>query len=251
MSDTEQTLKDIRKLEAKPVDQIPTYDWVDRVTELVIRLHAREDIEIINFEVHPSLPLVVEETMSDSAGFEIPIEMLSFYRVTDGFDLSWRLKESPFDFEIAGEIKMLGFAEVFGSWIDSLWGVTPEGSDAAQLDFSWELRPIDLAVHDDPFCTVLHGPENSDALDLYFHNPRGESHLMGIQFSDYLEALVLTAGVHGWQFLLCDEVPAPGSDEEMKSLQCAKVLKHVFPNKDFSAIELDDVLVRARSEEEE
>lgn len=247
----EKTLKEIRELQAKPVEQLATYDWVDQVTALVIQLNANPDIEITLFEVHPSLPLVVEETMSDSAGFDIPIEMLSFYRVTDGFDLAWRLKKSPFDFEVGGEVKMLGFGEVFGSWIDTLWGVTPTDSDVVQLDFSWELRPIDLAKHGDPYCTVFHGPEDAQNLDLYFHSPRGDSHLLGIQFLDYLEALVLTAGMYGWQFLLCDELPAIGSVEELRYLQCAKALKHVFPNKDFSALELEDVLVRARNEEEE
>ncbi len=247
----EEAIREIRKLEVKPADQIATYDWVDRITELVIRLHANPDIEITTFQVHPSLPLVVEETMSDSAGFEIPIELLSFYRVTDGFDLKWHLKKSPFDFELGGEIKMLGFAEVFGSWIDSLWGVTPEGSDPDQLDFSWEIRALDLARATDPYCTVLHGPEDVEELDLYFHNPRGTSHRLGVRFSEYLESLILTGGTYDWQFLLCEHMHSPESEEELRAQRCAKALKHMFPEKDFSALELEDVLVRARYEEEE
>ncbi len=240
----EETLKEIQRLEVKAPEQVATYDWLDRMMELVGHLNSDPNIELLNVEIHPSLPLVVEQTMSDSAGFDIPLEMLSFYRVTDGFDLSWRLKESPFDFEVGGDIKLFGFGQVFSNWIDSLWGVTKDGASTQELDFSWDIRGFDGAQEEGAYSTVLHVPEDVEQIDLYFHDPKGKSHLLAMSFSDYLEALILSGGLHGWQYLLLEELAPAQSEEEKLAQQCAQALKHVFPLRDLSALEVEDVLLR-------
>lgn len=241
-------LKPRTKIEGKRLRNIATYDWLDRMSQLVNQLEKHPDIEVLGFETHPSLPLVVEETMSDSAGFEIPEEILSFYRISDGFNLDWRVKANALDIEIGGTIKMFGFGEVFGNWIDTLWGITPENASAPILDFSWELRGLDRANSNADYWTVLHAPENCDAYRLYFHNPTGASHLLDMSFSDYLDALLLTRGIHGWQFLLSDEFLPPGSTGAQHALRSAEILTTLFPKDDFSSLEIDDILFQYKNE---
>lgn len=202
-----------------------TFSWLADLYKLVEQFDHHDEIHIDRFETFPSVGEFVRETLGDGLPFEIPDQIMSFYNVIDGFELKWSHMGEP-----AGHIRMCGFGEVFGSWIDKLWGVVPDSQkdDEDEVDFSWEIRGIDDGGDHD-FLTVMHTPENLPSFSLYFRNPIGATYRLDVDFPKYLELLLITRGVTGWQYLVSDVDYNEDAEALEHALKATAQIQKLFP----------------------
>lgn len=200
---------------------------------LIEELLANEHTRILDYETHKPAPDIVVTTIEAGIGLTVPEAILTFYqRVSDGFDLSWSYEEDGVEVP-GGQIALLNFARVFGTWLDELWGVFDE---PAREDFSWEIRGLERPHPSIPeFQTVLHFPPNEHSFSLHYYAPHGPSIPLNVDFMDYIDLLRLSRGFHGWQFLVSDvdfeAVPLAAEIAE----RFHRVMPRIFPDDDFSA----------------
>lgn len=212
-----------------------TLEYLFDLRELVDEMQAKPAIEVRRFDIHEPTPDVVVELMEAGLGSYVPELVLSFFKsVSDGLELEWTFKEGG-ESKPGGHINVLNFGRVFGSWLDELWGVTADGADGAEVDFSWELRALEaVQVGDRKMMTVMHVAEEQPTYDLYFHDPRGATHRLDLDFLDYFECLLDTRGFYGWQFMVSDvdfdEVPYAAE----RAREFHRVMPELFPGENFT-----------------
>ena len=221
--------KDVRKLIAHE----PTgprgvgYDWVEKVIAVITELDRHPDLRIDKFQMHPPVSDFVKETMGDSMAFELPDAILSYYKVCDGLDLEWSYRDGA-AFHPGGSIQLYGYGEVFGSWLNVLWGTTVEGADEDEVDFSWEIRAIDGGQAGDDFLTVMHTPETLPSFNLYYREPAGETFTLAVDFLEYLDAMLEARGALGWQALVAETSDRSHPTLKTKAKQATGIINRFF-----------------------
>ncbi len=219
-----------------PVIPRVTDDWFWQLEKHVRELEARTSFEVASSESHRPPPEILKEHLASASGLkQIPETIVSLYDITDGYDLSWRRKNEDDEWVPGGEIHLFGFAEVFGKWVGSLWGEAPEGAEQEALDFSWELRGFDGADPDDERMVVFHVPEVLPRYHLYWHAPRGATYRLRVDFLAYLQCLLETRGLCGWQYMVCELDDLEGDDEALARVrECTSLMRKLFPDVDLS-----------------
>ncbi|MEV6130665.1 hypothetical protein AB0M05_28190 [Streptomyces violaceusniger] len=120
-------------------------------------------------------------------------------------------------------------------------------SDEFQQDFAAELRYIDNAYNSGRgFMTYLHMAPGSPSLDVWFQDlvskqfppyPPGFFKL-DLTYNTYVEALVLSKGLHGWQYLFADisftKRPFKKYGESLRN--GFDVFAQLFPDLDYSPL---------------
>jgi hypothetical protein len=70
--------------------------------------------------------------------------------------------------------------------------------------------------------------------DLYWHASYEKTYPIRVDFLEYLECLIETRGLNGWQYMVCD-VDLESDDEALERvIECARWMKKLFPEVDLS-----------------
>lgn len=204
-----------------------------RLRDAVDELMDHPDFHLHKFDTFQPTSDVMVSMVESAAGIAVPSHILSFFReISDGLDLSWSLIQA--DTTEGGSIAMYNFARVFGTWVDEVWGVVPDHGTPKDTDFSWELRPVEAPFPGGTHFTVMHVPEFAPTYNLYYHDPRGTSHRLSIDFLEYFSCLMETRGFHGWQFLVSDVDFDTHRVARERAEAFHRVMPQMFPETDFS-----------------
>lgn len=184
--------------------------------ERIVEVHAR------TFDPVPGFTI---ETIEHGLGIIIPRRIRSFYEVTDGLEFRWTYVDDEGEERAGGGAHLWGFTRVFDVWLDTLWK-TPAGDDIDE-DFVWNLRGFDgLHLSDREEMVVLCVEEEYPTYDLFLHNPdTSRSELLELRFVDYLDRLLETRGVFGWQAMW-------GEEERDDGVRAREVIEDLFPDVD-------------------
>lgn len=154
----------------------------------------------------------------------------------------WRLEED--DAFLVGEFRI-------GNLMDALATPPPpfsvSRSTPEELELHTELRVIDDRPESGTGsqAAVRLQPGVSDPEVWYFHLGMGTLR-MDVNYREYLDALILTKGTAGWQFLFCDPAQVRGTHDFAMAADrittMLKVFPELFPEEDYSDL-------RARFEE--
>ena len=211
-------------------------DLLFRIKEIVEELRLRDGVEVVDFELFDPVSRIVADTIESGMGRVVPTAIRSFYDQSDGLRLRWTFREDDGGgVEDGGEIDLFGFGEVFGSWLDRLWGVTGDGGE----DFSWELRGIDggPAGPASGFMTVLQMADSGPQHTLFWHEPGGESFPLSCDFFDYVHFALQTRGIHGWPLALVEPALVEASPRAQAALaRFREVAGRVFPDDPHAAL---------------
>lgn len=195
-------------------------------------LVEQERTRLLDFEVHKPAPEILISTIEAGLGVTIPDSILSFYKkVSDGLDLRWSYEEDGQEIP-GGQIGMLNFARVFGSWLDELWGVfaLPD-----REDFSWEVRGLEkTSLHTGTYRTVLHYDEGSRHYQMYYYEPMGAALRLHCDYMQYIDLLRASRGFYGWQFLISDVDFEANPVANHVAIKFHEIMPALFPNTDFS-----------------
>ncbi len=194
-------------------------------------LLERDRTRLLDFEIHKPAPEILISTIEAGLGATIPDSILSFYkRVSDGLDLRWSYEEDGQEVP-GGQIGMLNFARVFGSWLDELWGVFTE---VEREDFSWEVRGLEKpSPYTGRFQTVLHFDERTRQYGLYYYDPHGVALKLNCDYLEYIDLLRVSRGFYGWQFLISDvDLEAHGLARNVAD-KFHQTMPVLFPGDDF------------------
>ncbi|ADD45703.1 hypothetical protein [Stackebrandtia nassauensis] len=153
----------------------------------------------------------------------------------------WRIEDA----ELNGEFRIGNLPEALATPPPPF---SVRSSTLAERQLHTELRVID----DKPDsgsghqATLRLQPGTSDPELWYFHLGRGTLR-MDINYQEYLDALILTKGTSGWQFLFCDITKELRTDYDFTTAArdiktMLDVFPELFPNHDYSGL-------RARLEE--
>lgn len=168
-------------------------------------LLEREDVVDVVLRMEEPAPEFTITTIENGLGRELPRDIKSFYRVLNGFELSWSFVDELGLKQPGGHIQIFDIARVFGFWFDTLWVHDPNRTEE-ELDFLWSLRGLDgggqageTMLPDSPM-TVLHllGDWGSDYELMLFHGPDHLS-LMQMDLMSYVYYALETRGLGLWR----------------------------------------------------
>lgn len=205
-----------------------------QLRDTVDALVAHQDFHLLKYDTFQPTSDVVISMMETGIGIAIPTPVLSFFReISDGLDVVWTYFREGHE-PSHGNVQLYNFGRVFGTWVDEVWGVVPEGGDQRDLDFSWELRPIEAPHPGGTHYTVMHVPDFAPTYNLYYHDPKGSSHRLSVDFVGYFRCLLETRGFYGWQFLVSDVdfETHPVARERAEAFH--RLMPKMFPDTDFS-----------------
>jgi hypothetical protein len=203
------------------------FDYLIRLRAMLTQLERRTDIEVLKSEIYDPVPDIVVELAESGSGQKIPPQILSLYKLFDGFDLEWRyLGEGGGN----GKIELHGLATVFGTWTNTIWG-NVVGDEPEKVDFSWQLRGLDGAwCEEDGYQTVFHVAGCLPDFSLYLYDPsRPICRLLG-PLADYLERLLETAGLRDWALLWSDINFAEDQVLRERAMVARQTLIRIFPD---------------------
>ena len=220
--------------EGHPVAPRVDHEWFWRLEKAIRKLAARDQFQVERHNAHRPVPDVVRDHVQSAGGLKVSPTVGSLYDITDGFELVWGVREGD-AWVPGGQIQLFGFAEVFGSWLGRLWDVYPEGASDEAIDFTWDIRGFDGAAAGDDNMVVFHVPEILPRYHLYWHSPTRRTYRLRVDFLEYLECLVQTCGLCGWQYMMCDRAELEGDDEALERVrECTRRMRALFPDVDLS-----------------
>lgn len=221
--------------EGTPVIPVVSEDWLWRMQGAVSQMHKKKGFEVRFEENFRPAAHVVKETLQSAAGMTVPTTIASLWDITDGYELGWLYVDEESGEQIAaGDVHIFGYGDVFGSWLGKLWGEHPEDASEAEIDFTWEIRGFDAAGDHSPYGAVFHVAEVLPRYDLFWHAPHEKTYPIRVDFLEYLECLVETRGLHGWQYMVCD-VDLQEDDEALERVrECTRLMRKLFPEVDLS-----------------
>lgn len=222
--------------EGNPIARRVPHEWLWTFERRIREMEARASFDVHQSEAHRPPPDVLKEHLMTASGLKVlPDTIVSFFDITDGYDLRWSRKDADGAWVPGGEARLFGFAEVFGKWINELWDVHGDDATKEEVDFTWELRGFDGADSNDDHIVVFHVPEVLPRYDLYWHEPRGRTYRLRVDFLEYLECLSETRGLCGWQYMVCDLEDLREDDEALERVrECTALMKDLFPEVDLS-----------------
>jgi hypothetical protein len=197
--------------------------------QMVHELKTDDAVCNVEWATYDPVPDFTLETMEHGLGLTVPEFITEFYRLTDGLYLSWdrRTNDGPVP---GGGFEVFDFATVFDSWLDTLWANdTPDDCDD---DFLWSLRGIAETPADQmPEMIVMCVEEEYPTFDLFIHDADTfDSHLLGLDFHDFLYALLETRGVYGWPYLVCEDEWADNTPQARRRDRARHRLEDWFPD---------------------
>jgi len=210
------------------------FDDLVRLRETTDEITERSDFRLLSLELFQPASDVVVSMFETGIGIAVPDHVLSFYRrVSDGVDFAWSYFEDGEEL-LGGGFHIYNFGQVFGTWVDKIWGVVPDDADVEAKDFSWELRPIEAPSSAGTHYTAMHVAEFAPTYQLYFHDPNGTSYRLDVDFPTYFDYLLKSRGFHGWQYLISDVdfEKDPVAKERAETFH--RVMPRLFPDTDFS-----------------
>jgi hypothetical protein len=207
------------------------FDYLIRLRAMFTQLERRPDIEVLNSEIYEPVPDVVVELAETGSGQKVPPQILSLYKLFDGFDLEWRyLGEGGGH----GKVELHGLATVFGTWTNTIWG-NVEGTDREKVDFSWQLRGVDSAwSQKDGHRTVFHVADCLPDFSLYLYDPSNPICRLRGNLGAYLERLLETGGLRDWPLLWSDVDFDENQGLRDRATSAWRTLRRVFPAVDMT-----------------
>lgn len=183
-------------------------EYLFSLREMVSELDRRDSIVDLDYDFYNHVPEVSLNTIENSVGATIPERIKAFYKLTDGFELSWNYLDEDNVSYRGGRIHLYDFARVFDLWIDKLWSISVEEHPFDE-DFLLSLRGFDrIEAGDDKTSDwiVVCVEEEYPTFDLFlFDEAETDFYLLNISFENYLRMLVETRGFYGWQYLFVDD----------------------------------------------
>lgn len=209
-------------------------DLID-IKAVIREIDESNSLRLIKSEFFQPASDVVVTTIESGIGIAVPDNVLSFYQViSDGLEFEWNYKESDGTEQAGGGFHLYNFGRVFGTWVDEIWGVVPDGASETEHDFSWELRPVEAPHKGGSHYTVLHVPDFAPGYGLYYHDPNHSSYRLDLDFASYFDCLLETRGFYGWQFLVSDVDFDQNPVAKQRARAFHEVMPRLFPDTDFS-----------------
>ncbi|AQW47665.1 hypothetical protein ACIQPP_37565 [Streptomyces violaceusniger] len=145
---------------------------------------------------------------------------------------------------ICGEFYMPSPVEILGMGPDPAAEMM---EDSFHREFVSQLRPFDMAQVSTPrYMSSIRMTPGRESLEVWFHDltimetpPYPVAYTkLDLAFVEYQEAVLLTKGLRGWQYLFADvSLADPGLSDIGESLeQGFEVLRAIFPDDDFSPL---------------
>lgn len=212
-----------------------SWEFVLDFREMVRELERRDDVVDVEWQIGDPVPTFTVETIEHGLGTTIPRFVKRLYRLADGLHLEWSLLEDG-ERKPGGGIGLFDFATVFDSWLDELWTSDPE-LDPSERDLLWSLRGFDARPQPDGERMVAVCVEDVDypTFDLFLHDlETRRSHLLELDFQDYLRRLLETRGTYGWVHHFADLAEDDPADCRRRQ-QFRRRMARLFPEVDLEA----------------
>lgn len=218
--------------EGNPIVPRVHADWLFRMGDAVEEMYRDKRFKVDHFESFRPPPEVVVSTLEHRLGLHIPETIMSLYHVTDGLELRWRFNDQDAGITAGGRVHLFGFGEVFGNWVDRIWGVVGDDASSEKEDFTWELRGFDEASDESDYLAVMHVPESLPTFNLYFYAPHGRVYRLDTDFVGYVEHLATTRGLNGWQYMISDADFGTDAVAREAVERCSRQMSSLFPEVD-------------------
>lgn len=198
-------------------------NWRTRFEDLVDELQAHPDLEVNKAELGAPATDAVIEQASELVPFELPEQIIAFYRQMNGAMIQWRHRDPAWrQFGAEGTIGLFDLGGVFGT----NWGGA-EHYYKSWVPFDW-YEGEHYAGFD---------PEEPSLWWVYDTDDDGRP--MHIDFETYLEALLETRGYRHWQdmFLYDAEYASRlGATVEQAEGRMQAVLPRIFDDFDIEKV---------------
>jgi len=198
-------------------------------------LQSNKLVRVVTFNFFNS-PANSKQLDELSASGKIEKTVLDFYRVSDGFEISWQPVESSLEeHEIVGKVKVNPFQKVVRNWSGVVYfGDEPENSPRRKF------FPVDFFVPEAAagFCS-LEGYRNM----MYLFKFEGDLIPLYVDFKNYLRCMLAAKGCLYWQYLLLELF---SGTENAVSSRIKEFLPRLFPEFTFRSFEnlFNEVRVR-------
>lgn len=166
-------------------------------------LLERDDVTDVKLVLDEPAPEFTISTIENSLGRELPRDIKSFYRVLNGFELSWSRLDEAGNKSFGGHMQIMDISRVFGFWFDTIWVDDPSRSEQ-ELDLLWSTRGIDQGPDgpQGPLTALrLLGDWGSDYELLLFHSPDRVS-LLNMDLMSYIYYGLETRGLGKWRHIV-------------------------------------------------
>ena len=208
-----------------------TYALIEQLFALADDLRGRQGVIDVRFDLDRPAPEFAFTTIENSLGRELPEDIKSLYRVTNGFELSWDVQDERGRRQRAGHLKIYDVATVFGFWFDTLWPHDPS-RDERELDFLWSMRGLDPgpeAPHGAMTALRLEGDWGQD-YSLWLVQEHQLTGQLAMDLMSYVYYGLETRGLTMWREVLSDQAPMlPPSQGQRFLDQLARFFPEVDP----------------------
>jgi len=199
-----------------------------KLNELINGLESHSDIELVDVAKaeEPFRDTIIKEIiqqLGEKLKTEITPEYFDFFKLGDGWKVYWTNEGEKVDF--SGEFnlismkKVLAKADKYPLWHSEM---TEE-----EMDFYESLQIIDIhGSSGDGQYAAFKIVEGQFPFEIWFID-RADAYQMDLDYSGYLDALITTRGLHGWQyFFLTDYSKILSGDYYAVSVK--KYMQHVL-----------------------
>ncbi|MEU5977664.1 hypothetical protein [Streptomyces sp. NPDC047315] len=150
-------------------------------------------------------------------------------------EAAWRLRQP--DSELVGEFKLSHImSALVNKRMDKVW----KGEDGRQRALYSELRVFDDTPQTGSgYMALMRATPGVSDPEIWFFDMRHGAMPMELDYPGYLEALLATKGVIGWQFLYCPpELSGSGLAPLARGLkEMLEVFPRLFPDHDYSDLQ--------------
>ena len=186
-------------------------DFKNKIELLVAQIRGIAKLELTAYEFKEPLSTYKIEQKEEEYGLRLTNAIKAFYRVCGRLRLKWKLRD-PRDLEIdfkgsvEGSVNILDIDTVIMGfdgrhWLNELWTEKMSESDKA---FKKRLKIFDYFGSDNVDAVCLEVKEGALIPELWVNNLDYGAFRLNLDLDDYLQTLLRTRGIWGWQFFYAD-----------------------------------------------
>jgi len=197
---------------------------IDDIIRFENELKANDNLTLIEFNYFNS-PANISQLNELETGRMIEKSVLDFYRISDGFEISWDADDDDLhQGDINGRLKINPFQQVVTNWKGVVYFDNEPAESPVRKFFPMDFFANEAAVG---FCTKEGYQEM-----LYFFNFEDELKPLCVNIRGYLQLMLLAKACYYWQYLILDILD---ESESEVSQRIKTRLSKIFPGFSFQA----------------
>lgn len=184
-------------------------NYLKKIEHLVAELKAVPHISNLIFEKNAGIRDEDFKDYADEFSIKVANNVKEFYTELDGFSLTWKYNQIASDStnqSFEGYINILPFYKMFLGDNDNLWENEIWGNHTSdkELSFYKNLKIFDYFEKDNIHCVCLEISHDTITENLWIFREGYQPLPMKINLEEYIEKLIDTKGLWGWQYLYAE-----------------------------------------------